>query len=174
MKKKRLSFDDWKGISRRKLTMAKVCGGDAALLEIEAVDKPLKWTVGGREYVFCDAGMKWLAYLPEDGAYAVTAVYDACGNLQMWYTDMIAGRGTDPDGVPYYMDLYLDLVILPDGECIIDDREELDAALAGGEITPQQHVLALETCAERMRETDVRRLAAESQRLIAEMTRRES
>mgnify|MGYP003311197489 CR=1 FL=1 len=52
----------------------------------------------------------------------------------------------DKDGVPYFYDLYLDLVVYPDGTIIEDDMDELHNALTDGDITRQQFELALDTC----------------------------
>ena len=35
--------------------------------------------------------------------------------ILLWYIDMIAAQGIDADGIPYFDDLYLDLVVYPDG-----------------------------------------------------------
>ena len=46
---------------------------------------------------------------------------------------------------PYFIDCYLDLIIYPDGNIIVDDRDELDAALSEGDITEEQYNRALQT-----------------------------
>lgn len=63
----------------------------------------------------------------------------------LWYIDMIAKQGIDVDGVPYFDDLYLDLVFYPDGTIIVDDMEELEEALSKKDITQEQFDLAIET-----------------------------
>ena len=40
---------------------------------------------------------------------------------------MIAKQGIDYDGVPYFDDLYLDLVVYPDGTIVVDDMDELES-----------------------------------------------
>ena len=49
------------------------------------------------------------------------------------------------DGVPYFDDLYLDLVIYPDGTILTNDMDELEKALAKKDITREQYDLAIET-----------------------------
>ena len=39
-------------------------------------------------------------------------------------------QGIDADGIPYFDDLYLDLVVYPGGTIIVDDMDELEEALA--------------------------------------------
>ena len=63
----------------------------------------------------------------------------------LWYIDMIAKQGIDADGVPYFDDLYLDLVVYPDGTVIVDDMDELEEALLKKDITQNQYHLAIET-----------------------------
>ena len=58
---------------------------------------------------------------------------------------MIATQGIDVDGVPYFDDLYLDLVVYPDGTIIVDDMDELEEALSKKDITQEQFNLAIET-----------------------------
>lgn len=42
------------------------------------------------------------------------------------------------DGAPYFDDLYLDLVVYPDGTVIVDDMDELEEALLEKGITQEQ------------------------------------
>ena len=48
--------------------------------------------------------------------------------------------------MPYFDDLYLDLVIYADGTVVVDDMDELEDALASGDITNEQFELAIGTC----------------------------
>jgi predicted RNA-binding protein associated with RNAse of E/G family len=50
--------------------------------------------------------------------------------------------GVDERGVPCYEDLYLDIVISPEGETLLLDVDELDEALRLGEITQSQYDFA--------------------------------
>ena len=151
MKRKRLTYDSWTSITRRAFVCQRVSvpgfTGQAGLLRIEAVTRPQYWYVQGRAMVVADAGMAWLSLLPEGGHYCIGAMLDRRERPVLWYIDMIDGQGMDADGVPWFDDLYLDLVVKPNGFVHEDDRDELDAALAGGDITPEQHRLALETAA---------------------------
>lgn len=70
---------------------------------------------------------------------------DENDEVLVWYIDMIAKQGIDVDGVPYFDDLYLDLVVYPDGTIIVDDMDELEEALSKKDITKEQFNLAVET-----------------------------
>ena len=49
--------------------------------------------------------------MPQNDWYCITAMMDENGVIILWYIDMIASQGIDVDGVPYFDDLYLDLVV---------------------------------------------------------------
>ena len=61
---------------------------------------------------------------------------------------MIGEQGTYPDGIPYFFDLYLDLVVYSDGRIAVDDMDELEEALSQKKITQEQFDLAVSTCDE--------------------------
>lgn len=65
--------------------------------------------------------------------------------ILLWYIDMIAEQGIDADSIPYFDDLYLDLVVYPTGMIKVDDMDELEEALAREEITEEQFNLAINT-----------------------------
>ena len=149
MKRKRLTYDSWTCITRRDFACRRVSvpgfTGRAGLLRIHAVTKSQYWHVAGKSLVIADAGMAWLSLLPEEGHYCIVAMLDRRGRLVLWYIDMIDGQGTDADGVPWFDDLYLDLLVKPDGFIHEDDRDELDEALCAGDITLAQHRMAIDT-----------------------------
>ncbi len=82
----------------------------------------------------------------------VFAMMNERAEIVLWYIDMIAVQGFDVDNVPYFDDLYLDLIVYPDGTIIVDDMDELEAALVKGSITQDQFFLAIETSI-RLKET---------------------
>ena len=154
MKRTRLSRELWTRITEKEVRLARAdfpeFRGRVACLDICAVSKPSVWRHRGADVPVCAAGSRWVEMLPVDDFYCVTAMLAPDGRALVWYIDMIAGQGVDPDGMPWFDDLYLDVLVWPDGDVTVDDRDELDAALAGGEITAALHALALDT-ADRLR-----------------------
>lgn len=152
MKRCRLSYDEWKCIISKDMNGKRIhtdfFEGYLGLIEIKEVDQIQKWHFNGEDIIVCDKGLKWLSILPQNGFYCITAMMDAKNNILLWYIDMIAAQGTDPDGIPYFDDLYLDLVIYPDGTIIVDDMDELEDALSQKDITQEQFSLAIDTCNE--------------------------
>lgn len=149
MKRSRLSYDEWTCIPSKDLRGKRVntefFSGYIGLIDIYEVSEPLVWEFNEENIVFCDKGIKWLSMLPSDDYYCITAMMSEKDEILLWYIDMIAEQGVDADGVPYFDDLYLDLVVYPDGTVVEDDKDELDTALRQGDITQEQYQLALET-----------------------------
>lgn len=149
MKRARLSYDNWTCITDRQVTVKQVKDatftGHVVLMDILHVSGPQTWQVDGLTWTVCQDGVKWLCMLPEEGGYCMTAMLDEKNNVVLWYIDMIDDQGVDPDGIPWFHDLYLDLVVLPNGYVMVDDRDELDEALASGDVTKAQHGRALQT-----------------------------
>lgn len=150
MKRKRLSHDSWTCILSKDLHIEQVntefLKGQIALMEVRDITCPQTWRFRGEDIVVCDKGMKWLSILPQDDFYCITAMLDEKDEVILWYIDMIAAQGVDADGVPYFDDLYLDLVIYADGTVVVDDMDELEDALASGDITKEQFEFAIGAC----------------------------
>ncbi len=80
-----------------------------------------------------------------DDFYCITAMMNSDNDIVVWYIDMIASQGLDTDGILYFDDLYLDLVVYPNGEIMVDDLDELEEALRQSDITQAQFDLAMNT-----------------------------
>ena len=59
------------------------------------------------------------------------------------YIDVIEKVDVDEDGVVYYLDKYLDVILTPQGDVIVQDKDELDAAYESGELSTAQYEGAL-------------------------------
>lgn len=149
MKRSRLSYDEWKCIKSKKLKGKQVSTdffkGYIGIIEIEEVSEKQIWKFNGEDIIVCDDGLKWLSILPQNDFYCITAMMNADNEILLWYIDMIAAQEIDADGVPYFDDLYLDLVVYPDGTIIVDDMDELEEALSAKDITQAQFNLAIST-----------------------------
>jgi predicted RNA-binding protein associated with RNAse of E/G family len=58
------------------------------------------------------------------------------------YFDVCDGNMVSPSGIPYYDDLYLDVVLLSTGEVLLFDEDELEEALGNNDIAKEQYDLA--------------------------------
>lgn len=116
----------------------------------------------------CGEGMMWLQLIPDGQHRVITVKYRAkrpferTPRVAVWYADVIDCIEYDPDGVAAFVDQYLDVIFSPQGDVHVDDREELDAALASGELTEQEHARAVREGEEIVRTlcADVRRTEA--------------
>lgn len=146
----RLTYDEWKCIIKKdrigRIVESSDFSGYVGILNITEVSEPQIWSYNGEEVMVCDKNYQWLTIMPEDDYYCITVMMNEMREVQVCYIDIIAEQGYDKDGVPYFYDLYLDLVVYPDGTIIEDDMDELHNALTDGDITRQQFELALDTC----------------------------
>jgi uncharacterized protein len=133
IKKDRFKCDVFKVIVNKRYTQKKISNkefnGYVALIMLDSVTIPQTWNYNGDEIIFCDSGMKWLRILPINENFTIMAVMNDRDDIIAWYIDIIDGYGFDEDGIVYLNDLFLDLIVYPDGKIIIDDMDELEAAL---------------------------------------------
>lgn len=70
-------------------------------------------------------------------------MFNTKGEIVQWYIDICHRTGID-NNVPWIDDLFLDIVILPNGDIILLDEDELDEALSTGTFTEDLYNLAWE------------------------------
>lgn len=121
--------------------------GYVCLAKIKKVEKPL--IVHDDNYTACimDENYEWLEIYPDNKKYTLIAMLDENKNLIQWYFDMIKASGIE-NGIPYMFDLYLDLLITPQGEQMVLDENELKEALDQKIITKNDYDMAYETLKE--------------------------
>lgn len=119
--------------------------GYVGILSINEVPEPQIWKYNGEDLFVCDNNYQWLTIMPKNDYYCLTVMMNENREMQVCYIDMIDEQGYDEEGVPYFYDLYLDLVVYPNGIVIEDDMDELQEALQKSDITQQQYEQALLT-----------------------------
>ena len=136
-------------------------------------------TPAGERMQVTGGGMTWLALVPDNTRRVITVMYYPDGTHDperkqypvpasekyqpsVWYIDITDGFGYDEDGIMFFMDKYLDVILFPEGSFKIDDRDELDRAYESGELSREQYESALAEGDEIIREYcgDVRRMDA--------------
>lgn len=151
MKHKRLDRDKWgfQGFPYRQIRVdidsfhGLVCFIDLTVGDYYFWDMPIAGKIA-----VCGGGMKWLQLVPDGEKHIITAKYLPDGSISVWYVDIIEGIEYAPDGVAVFIDKYLDVIFTPQGDYKLDDRAELDEALAGGDITPEQYDDAIREAAD--------------------------
>ncbi len=108
-------------------------------------------------------GMSWLELIPDNASRVITIKFFPEGTHDperhnnpstlntrfqpsVYYVDITEGIEYDEYGIATYIDKYLDVIFTPEGDVKIDDRDELDAAYASGELTKEQYDAALQEC----------------------------
>lgn len=97
---------------------------------------------GKKNICVINNGYKMMQYVPLNENYTLTAFCDENNRLVQWYFDITYRNGIGDDGIPFYDDLYLDIVILPPLDIYLLDEDELDEARDAKEINEEQYNLA--------------------------------
>lgn len=146
MKKKSAARLHWPRVLARRFVVQRIDSdtyhGYVTLLRLDEVSEPLYVAFGQERVCIVDSGYDWVQHFPDGAPYVVLAAFDERGELVQWYIDIVEGTGVDESGVPWYNDLYLDIVVSPLGETLLLDEDELDEALRLGKVTSAQYDFA--------------------------------
>ncbi len=113
--------------------------GIACLTRINTIPKPLIAATVYGDLCLADNGYTWLMFLPDKEKWCLSALYDETGGIVEWYFDIIGESFVDESGMSFFSDMYLDVVVRPNGEVITLDEDELEEALASGDITCEEY-----------------------------------
>ena len=118
--------------------------GHITLFRMNSVQEPLYVRDGGNMICIADSGYSWLHQIPRHGRHVITAMFDAAGEIVQYYIDICSGTGVGNDLVPWFDDLYLDVIVQPSGEFELVDADDLQEALSAGVIDQASFDLAWE------------------------------
>ncbi len=90
-----------------------------------------------------DNNYKWLEFYDYLSKIKLTAIYDENSEIIEWYFD-IAREISKDNGIPYEDDLYLDVVVTPNGDVTLLDEDELKEAYNKREMTKEEYENAYE------------------------------
>lgn len=163
MKLKELCRNEWKRITKKEVYMKHTKIGNTkhfrnvechvVLINVLEVVSPLivekkvdKKTENFKKerIIVLDSGYKLIEILPKGRNYCITANINEKNQIVQWYFDILDSTMIKK-GVPYFYDLYLDLIIYPDGNTYTKDKEELKEALRDKSITLKQFLKAKNT-----------------------------
>ena len=113
-------------------------------LKFKDISNPLIIKNEVREFCIKDNDYEWFEVYPDNANYAITIMFDDKLNLIEWYFDIAKEVGIE-NNIPYEDDLYLDMIIMPNGQKLVLDEEELIDALNKGEILQSDVDLAYQT-----------------------------
>ena len=150
IKTRRMARDNWNRVISREYRTAEFARGElhgvVGMLRFGRVREPLKVAVGRRLVQIVGSGYYWLQIAPEGEHWWQTAMFDPSMRVLEYYFDVTLENTLD-GAESSFRDLFLDVVVAADGSPYLLDEEELDAALAEGVITPEEHALSHETAA---------------------------
>lgn len=117
-----------------------------SLMLIKRASAPLSVQSGSEVVKVVDNGYFWLQTAVEGEFVWLTAMFDENGELLQIYFDITAGNCFDDPENPTFEDMYLDVVLTTRGEICMLDEDELDEALAAGDITQEEYEHAKDVC----------------------------
>jgi uncharacterized protein len=150
MKRRYVDRSDWGRILEREDRLIR-CDiehfrGWISELRMLRVREPLHMPNLGTSVCIADDGFTWRHFVPDGLNHVITAMYDSSGAIIQWYIDIVFDHRFDAGDRLYFDDLYLDVVVSPDGHFEIKDADELEEALKTGVISSELYDLAwLET-----------------------------
>lgn len=109
------------------------------LFEMIRVREPLHVKYNANPLCIVDDGYKWVQHFPEHASYVLTSVYDEKDRIVQWYIDICKTQGITETGIPWYDDLYLDIVMLPSGGIYLLDQDELEEAYQQGIVSKEDY-----------------------------------
>lgn len=150
MNRRDMRRSDWHRILRREY-VSRDCRmhglrGKESLLVIREVTGPLVVHDAGEDVLIAEKDYAWVQIALEGLPFWLSAMYDDQGRLIQIYFDITAGNRFDDPENPTFEDMYLDIVVNSRGELYVMDQDELDEALAAGEITREAHDKAEAAC----------------------------
>lgn len=147
IKRKDMQRSDWHRILEREYRW-KECSyhgkrGIASVLMLKQITEPLTIRYEHGDVTIVNKGDTWVQIALEDTFFWATAMFDQNDRLLQIYFDITSGNCLEKAENPTFEDLYLDIVLEPDGTLHILDRDELDDALKTEKITLEQYQMAL-------------------------------
>ena len=117
--------------------------GYITLLKVNKVTEPLYVQYGEEKICIVDDGFKWVQHFPTDKRHSLTTMFNPEGEIVQWYIDICHRVGVE-NNVPWIDDLFLDIVVLPNGEVFQLDVDELEEARSKNIISKDLYNLAWE------------------------------
>lgn len=146
LKRKTMRREEWSGIEKRRYAVLPFeqddVRGRMGLLYMDEVRVPFSVSVGGMRRTIVHTGYSWLQIAPENRNFWMTVMFDDAGQPIECYVDITLENYLPENADAWFIDLFLDIVLEPNGRAAVLDADELDAALAQNEITATDHAMA--------------------------------
>ncbi len=143
MKKKYADRATWTRVLKRRDKLSYVknekFSGYISVIYVEKVKKPLIKNLNGQKVCIVDNGYTWVIFMPDNLMYSLTMMINDKNEIVQWYFDICKAYEISESGVPFFEDLYLDIVVLPSGKLILLDEDELSHAFKIGQISKEEY-----------------------------------
>ena len=113
--------------------------GDVALIKFNKMNKP--YMIENINLCMANDNYKWLEFYDYNKKYRLTAMYNENNEIIEWYFDIARKIGKEK-GMPYEDDLYLDVVLTPEGDIKLLDEDELKNAFDRFEVNKSDYEMA--------------------------------
>ena len=141
MKKKRFDHRNWHRVLSHEQHIYNLPEGVLVDFIAGEVTKPLVVSSCGEQVVVLDSHFRWIYFAPKGASHALTVQLDPEDRPVQFYIDINHSNAVSEDGIPYGLDLYLDVVALPEGWQVraaeIIDADELEEAVKQGLVTAE-------------------------------------
>ncbi|MBO1624372.1 DUF402 domain-containing protein [Bacillus arachidis] len=145
MKRKHGDGSSWNRLIEKTYEVKRIEQGMLGILRIQKVKEPSYKKYNDRELCIVDAGYTWVQYFINDKNFAITAMLNEKKELVQYYIDVAKEYKIDERGMPYFDDLYLDVVLLPNEDIYLLDEDELEEAYRDGDISKEEYNEAVDT-----------------------------
>ncbi len=136
---------EWKRLIDREYTQAFIdtdkFKGYGTLIKVNEVSEPLYVQYKEQQICIVDDGYVWMQHFPENEQHSLTTMFNSKGEVVQWYIDICARNGVE-NNIPWVDDLFIDIVVLPDGDIIQLDEDELEEAFTNGTISKELYEMA--------------------------------
>ncbi|MDC2866013.1 DUF402 domain-containing protein [Bacillus sp. BP-3] len=145
MKRKYGDGSSWKRLIDKTYAVKDVQNGMLGILLIKQVREPSYKQYNNRKICIAQNGYTWIQYFINGKNFAITAMLNEKKELVQYYIDVAKEYKMDERGLPYFDDLYLDVVMLPNEKMYLLDEDELEKAYTDGDISKEEYNLAWNT-----------------------------
>lgn len=149
LKTKAMDRKDWNRIIKREYVYESFNSGSysgaVGLLRLEEITSPLTVTVLDEKITLVERNYKWLQFAFSDKPVWLTVMLDHEDRILQYYFDITWGNFINSEGTSWFYDLYLDVVMLPDGRILLLDEDELGEAMEERIIDRRQYDMACQT-----------------------------
>ncbi len=143
IEKKYISKKGWKRVIERTDAFENIehknLKGIASLISVKKVKEPGIKIYNNNKIKIVDDGFFWLQIGFENKNYWITAMYNEKKEIVQYYIDITEKNVINDYENSCFYDIFLDIVLLPDGEIFLLDEDELKKALDDKIITKVQY-----------------------------------